>query len=431
MVGNSAAPITGPETAPTNGLNGYWPPFSSLATRAQNRVPIVRGSGAAVWDADGNEYLDASAALWYANVGHGRREIADAVHAQLSELAAYSNFGDYTTESTERLTARVTALAPVDDPLMFLTSGGSDAVDSAVKIVRRYWTLAGQPGKSGIISRDMAYHGMHGFGTALAGIDANSSGYGPSVTEGFALSASNDADDLERVIRELGPENLAAIFVEPVIGAGGVIPPAPGYLKSVQALCDSYNLLMVADEVITGFGRLGTWFACERFELRPDLLLVAKGITSGYLPLGGVIASHRIWEAFRDAGTVFRHGYTYSGHATACAAANANLDIIESENLLENVQRLEPILGDALAELTEHDNVREIRHIGLLAAVQLEHPDPAFGDRVVVTARRNGLLTRALPRNGLQISPPFVITEAQIATIPRLLATAIDQAAAG
>lgn len=408
-------------------LNGYWPPFSTLSSRAAGRVTIVRGEGALVWDEHGTEYLDAAASLWYANVGHGRHEIADAVRGQLSDLAAYSNFGDFATVPTEQLTARVAELAPVDDPLVFLTSGGSDAVDSAVKIVRRYWALIGSPRKVQIISRNLSYHGMHGFGTALAGIEANSAGYASSVLDGFTRVASNDVDDLERQIQQIGSENLAAVFAEPVIGAGGVIPPAPGYLKSVQALCDTHNLLFVADEVVTGFGRVGDWFASERFGLRPDLLLVAKGITSGYLPLGGVIASRRVWEPFRAANSVFRHGYTYSGHAGACAAANANIDILEREGLLARVRHLEPLLGRALDGLTAHDLVREIRHIGLLAAVQLAGEDASLAERIALRARENGVLTRALPNNALQVSPPFVITEAQLDRLSEGLWAALNQ----
>lgn len=411
-------------------LHSYWPPFASLATRAESRVTILRGEGARVWDSEGRSYLDASASLWYANVGHGRTQIADAVRAQMAKLAAYSNFGDFTTEPSEQLAVRVAALTPLDNPLVFFTSGGSDAVESAVKIVRRYWTLRGQPAKSGIISRNYAYHGMHGFGTALAGIEANAKGYGETVTSGFTHVAHNDIDDLQAVIEQLGPDRVGAVFVEPVIGAGGVIPPEPGYLEAVRKLCESYDALFVADEVVTGFGRLGSWFGCERFGVRPDLLLAAKGITSGYLPLGAVIAAEQVWEPFYASGTVFRHGYTYSGHASACAAALANLEIIECEALLERVHKLEPVLASSLATLADHELVDEVRHVGLLGAVELTHSDPTLVNRVVLGLRERGILTRSLPADSIQLSPPFVITEEELLAITNGIRAALDDVGA-
>jgi putrescine aminotransferase len=350
------------------------------------------------------------------------------VSAQMRELAAYSNFTRFSTAPTLRLTERVAALAPLDDPLVFLTSGGSDAVDSAVKIVRRHWSLLGRPEKSGIVSRQRSYHGMHGFGTALAGIDANSAGYGTDSTNGFTVVPDDDIEAMRATIERIGPDRLGAVFAEPVIGAGGVVPPAPGYVAALRRLCDDYDLLMVADEVVTGFGRLGTWFGCERFDVRPDLLLFAKGITSGYLPLGGVIASQRVWEPFHTDGRPFRHGYTYSGHASACAAALANLDLIAEEGLVERVAKLEPVLASSLAPLTDNRLVSEVRSIGLLAGVQLA-AEPAVVDRVVDLAMEYGVLTRALAGAALQISPPFTVTEAEITTIATVLKRALDEAA--
>ena len=413
----------------TAALHSNWPPFATLATRGREELTIVRGDGAQVWDAHGRPYIDATASLWYANVGHGRQAIADAVRDQLARLAAYSNFGPFATQPTQQLTARVASLAPLDDPLVFLTSGGSDAVDSAVKIVRRYWTLRGKPGKVGIVSRDHSYHGMHGYGTALAGIEANVTGYGHDVTGGFLRVPVNDVAAMQARIEQVGPDSLGAVFAEPVIGAGGIIPPAPGYLEAVRKLCDAYDLLFVADEVVTGFGRLGSWFGSERFGVRPDLLLAAKGITSGYLPLGAVIAAQRVWEPFREPELLFRHGYTYSGHAAACAAANANLDIIEDEQLLARVQKLEHVLSAVLAPVEAHELVREIRSIGLLAAVQFVNPDPLFAHRLVVLMRDEGVLLRSLPGGALQLSPPFTVTEEQLTAIATALISALDRAA--
>lgn len=413
----------------TGRLHGFWGPFSNLSARADVERVIVRGEGSRVWDDQGREYLDATAALWYANVGHGRTRIAEAVAAQLSRLAAYSNFTHLATAPTLALTERIAELAPLDDPLVFLTSGGSDAVDSAVKIARRYWTLRGKPSKTGVVSRRHAYHGMHGFGTALAGIDANLAGYGDVPADGVLHAADDDLDALRTAIEQLGPERLGAVFAEPVIGAGGVIPPAPAYLLELRKLCDDYELLMIADEVVTGFGRLGTWFGCERFDIRPDLVLFAKGVTSGYLPLGGVVASRQVWQEFHADGGVFRHGYTYSGHAGACAAALANLDIIVEEGLLERVSKLEPVLADTLTRLAEHELVTEIRTVGLLGAVQLRD-EPGLVDRVVAGAMEHGVLTRGLAGGALQVSPPFVITENELATLGDVLNRALDDAAA-
>ena len=410
-------------------LRGYWPPMTSLRSRADEQTVIVRGEGARIWDDKGREYLDATASLWYANVGHGRERIAAAVADQLRVLAAYSNFGRFATEPTLRLTERIAGLAPLDEPLVFLTSGGSDAVDTAVKIVRRYWTLQDKPSKVGMISRQRSYHGMHGFGTALAGIEANASGYGEPTEGGFVRAPVNDVAAVRAQIEDVGADRLGAVFAEPVIGAGGIVPPSDKYLNELRDVCDQYELLLVADEVVTGFGRLGTWFGCERFDIRPDLLLFAKGVTSGYMPLGGVVASRRIWEPFYVDGSTFRHGYTYSGHAAACAAAIENLDIIVDEDLLGRVRELEPVLASSLAPLAEHRLVDEVRSVGLLTAVQLNTDDLKVLDQVVGRAREHGVLTRGLTGAAIQVSPPFTITEDELATMAGALKNALDDVA--
>jgi adenosylmethionine-8-amino-7-oxononanoate aminotransferase len=413
----------------TTQLRGYWPPMTSLRSRADEQTVIVRGEGARLWDDEGREYLDATASLWYANVGHGRERIAAAVADQLRVLAAYSNFGRFATEPTLRLTERIAGLAPLDDPLVFLTSGGSDAVDTAVKMVRRYWTLQDKPSKVGMISRQRSYHGMHGFGTALAGIEANATGYGEPTEGGFVRAPVNDVAAVRAQIEDVGADRLGAVFAEPVIGAGGIVPPSDKYLNELRDVCDQYELLLVADEVVTGFGRLGTWFGCERFDITPDLLLFAKGVTSGYMPLGGVVASRRIWEPFYADGSMFRHGYTYSGHAAACAAAIENLDIIVDEDLLGRVRELEPVLASSLAPLAEHRLVDEVRSVGLLTAVQLDTDDLKVLDQVVARAREHGVLTRGLTGAAIQVSPPFTITEGELATMAGALKNALDDVA--
>jgi adenosylmethionine-8-amino-7-oxononanoate aminotransferase len=416
------------------GISRFWHPFADLAAVRRKTLLIERGEGALVYDDEGRTYIDASAGLWYANIGHGRTEVADAVAEQLRTLASYSAFGDYTNEPAEALATRIASLAPLDDPLVFFTSGGSDSVDTAVKIARRYWNLRGQPDRTVVLSRVSSYHGMHGFGTGLGGIADNAAGYGSDTSVGFARVAATDVSDLAGRIDEIGPDRVAAFFAEPVIGAGGVIPPPPGYLSDARELCARHGILYVSDEVITGFGRLGTWFASEYYDIRPDLLLFAKGVTSGYVPLGGVIAARNVWEAFADPDhpVFFRHGYTYSAHAGACAAGLANLDVIEKEDLLGRVRSLTPVLAQVMGELRGLHGVRDVRAAGLLAAVDLDPlDDPAWIGRAWGQVREGGVLTRLLAGTALQVSPPFVITEEQLARIAAVFADAISAHAPG
>ncbi|QKW13957.1 aspartate aminotransferase family protein [Verrucosispora sp. NA02020] len=408
-----------------------WHPFSHLRDTLASELTIVEGHGARVRDSDGNWYLDATAGLWYANVGHGQSRIATAVGEQAGRLAAYSTFGDMANPAALALADRIAELAPMPDPMVFLTSGGSDAVDTAVKMVRRFWTLRGQPERGVVISRDLSYHGMHGHGTALAGIAANSAGYGRVAAPGFHRVPHDDAEALRRTIDEIGAAQVAAFFVEPVIGAGGVHPPPPGYLAEVAEICRRSGVLLVADEVVTGFGRTGDWFASASYGIEPDLLLFAKGVTSGYVPLGGVIAARRVWEAFTDdTAGVFRHGYTYSGHAVACAAAIANLRLLTEDDLLPRVTVLAGRLADRLPALAGLPGVREVRHAGLLGAVALDvDRDPGLPDRVVRQARASGVLTRVINGDSLQLSPAFVLTDDQLDQIVERLGAAITTAA--
>jgi putrescine---pyruvate transaminase len=417
-LGDEPAPAVAPEA---QSATAFWHPFANMAQVAGNEVMIVRGEGAEVVDDDGRRYVDATAALWYCNVGYGRGEIAAAVERQLRELHAYSTFGAYANEPARALAERVSALAPLPDGKVFFTSGGSDAVDTAAKLARRYWHAAGRPEKLTVIGRRHAYHGMHAWGTSLGGIPANVEGLGTLVADVVHVDGSS-VDELAAAIDRLGAEHVAAFIGEPVIGAGGVLLPPDGYWTAVADLCRANDVLLIADEVITGFGRLGTWFGSERFGLVPDLLVFAKGITSGYMPLGGVVVGPRVQEPFWSGeGTWFRHGYTYSGHAAACAAGLANLDILERERLVERVVELEPQLADQVHALRDHALVGETRVIGLTGAVELDAGalagEPALVDRVVAQAREHGVLTRSLRGSALHISPPFVITPQQIGTL--------------
>ena len=394
-----------------------------------HELVIVSGEGARLRSADGREFLDATAALWFNNVGYGRTEIADAADAQMRTLAAYSNFGPFATAPTIALADRLSALSPQDDCKVFFTSGGSDAVDTAVKMVRRYWDLNGEPDRTWIITRDRAYHGMHMAGTSLAGIAANKAGHG-NLDARVAHVPWDSADALASTIDVIGPENVAAFFCEPVVGAGGVYPPPPGYLDAVRAVCRERGVLFVADEVITAYGRVAAMTASQRWHLDPDLILTAKGLTSGYLPMGAVLVAGRIAEPFwQSSAGMWRHGYTYSGHAAAAAVAMANLDIIERERLIDRVDALQPVMTRILGPLGRHEHVHEVRSgVGLLAAVQIRPEiltdDPGYGTRLVLELRERGVLTRMLADGSVQVSPPFVIEEAELSAI----ATAIDGA---
>jgi putrescine---pyruvate transaminase len=413
-----------------------WNPFANMATLAGHAVNIVGGRGSTVIADDGREYLDALASLWYCNVGYGRTELAEAAAAQMRELAAFQTFEFYTNPAAEALCQRIAALAPVHDARIFLTpGGGSDAVDTAGKLARAYWRAMGEPAKQVIISRSHAYHGMNAYGTSLGGI--------PLLTEAFAPLVGqveqvpwDDPTALEKTIELVGDAKVAAFFCEPVIGAGGVYPPPPGYLAQVREICRRHDVLFVADEVITGFGRVGEWFASTRFELDPDLITTAKGLSSGYLPIGAVIVSSRVAEPFWRAGSseVFRHGYTYSGHPTAAAVALANLDLIERDGLIQRVTELEPVLAQTMASLRSHPLVGSVRAgTGLLAAVEIAEDaraaDPTIGPRLVLAARERGVITRLLRGVALQVSPPFVITEAELSRIAEVFGAAFDAVA--
>lgn len=403
-------------------MTSYWHPFADMGAVADSgELAIVRGDGAYVFDADGRRYFDATAGLWYCNVGHGRAEIAEAAARQLRTLAAYNNYGNLTTPVTSELAERVAALAPVAGSKVFFCSGGSEAVDSAAKLARRYWHELGKPDKTVVVSRTSAYHGVNGFGTSISGIPPNRDGFGPLLESAQVERDSTAA--LAETLDAIGPERVAAFFCEPVIGAGGVYPPPDGYLTDVQRICNERDVLFVVDEVITGFGRCGHWFASGRWGLQPDLLTCAKGITSGYLALGAVIASPRVAEPFFRRGVVWRHGYTYSGHAAACAAAHANLDIIERERLVERAAELEGELAGALAPLDDLEGVREVRAgIGVLAAVALEG-DPA---RAQARLRQAGVLSRVLADGALQISPPFVTSRADLDRLSEAIADVVE-----
>jgi adenosylmethionine-8-amino-7-oxononanoate aminotransferase len=417
-------------------MSSLWHPFADMAAVKDDELVIAKGRGALVWDEQGREYVDAKGGLWYCAIGHGRGEIAEAVAAQMRELEAYDIFSSTANRPAVDLADRVSALAPMADGAVFFTSGGSDAVDTAGKLALRYWSAVGKPDKRAIVHRERSYHGMNAYGTSLAGIPANLEGIGALIPDTISVG-SDDTDALELLFAERG-DHIAAFIGEPVIGAGGVFAPAPGYWDRVQELCREHDVLLIADEVICGFGRLGTWFGSHRFGITPDMVTCAKGITSGYLPLGAVIASARVQEPFWSSpgGPMFRHGYTYSGHPSVCAAGLANLDVLEREGLLERVSRLESVLHDAMQPLADLPVVHEVRSgVGLLAAVEISpdarKADPALVEKLVRGCRERGVLTRGLAGHSLQVSPSFVIEEREIGRIAEVFAEALSGVSVG
>lgn len=418
-------------------MTRFWHPVANMhAVEQHGEVILDRADGVYVWDEQGRRYVDATASLWYCNVGYGREEIVDAVAAQMRKLPAYSAYDELATRPATELAERIAAIAPMEDARVFFTSGGAESIETAAKLARRYWHHVGQPERRVVISRERAYHGMAAYGTSLAGAEVFKAGLGTLVPDAVQVPW-NAAAALREAIEGIGPERVAAFIAEPVIGAGGALAPPPGYLGEVRQICRDFDVLYISDEVICGYGRVGDWFASSRFHLEPDMATFAKGITSGYLPLGGVIVGPRVAEPFwnGDAG-MFRHGYTYSGHATATAAAHPNLDIIERERLLDRAKELEHELKEALAPLAGHPLVSEVRSgLGVIGAVQpdpeLVAADPALPDRLRIACREHGVLTRTLVGGALQISPALVVTREQLDEIAAGIGAALDQVAAG
>jgi adenosylmethionine-8-amino-7-oxononanoate aminotransferase len=410
----------------------FWHPFSDMSRVAGHEVVLDRAEGVWIWDEAGRRYYDATASLWYCNVGHGRAELADAAAQQMRRLDSYSTFGSYANEPVLQLAARVCALAPIPHAVAFFTTGGSDAVDTAAKLVRRYWRVVGQPERRLIAVREGAYHGMNTYGTSLAGISANADGYGDLVP-GVVRVARDDAAALADTLDKRRGQ-VAAFFAEPMIGAGGVYPPTDRYWADIQEICRAHDVFLVIDEVVTGFGRLGQWFASQRYDIQADLILGAKGITSGYFPVGVVLCGERIQEPFwRGGAGLLRHGYTYSGHATGAAVALANLDLIEAENLLARVRELEGVLESTLGTLIGHPLVAEVRTAGLTGAVELDatvlREDPGTIDRVVASAQDRGVLTRSLVGRALHVSPPLITSAAELADLTAKLRESLDTVA--
>lgn len=417
--------MSGPET----GTDALWHPFAAMHNVRHTRTVMTHAEDVWIHDDRGRRYLDATAALWYANVGHGRSEIAEAVATQLGRLDAFQIFQDFANEPALTLAGELAARAPVDDAKVFFTSGGGDSIDTAAKLARAFHAARGEPDRTVLLHREHSYHGTHGFGTALAGIPGNR--VSPPFVPDVVQVPYDDEGAVEKAILDIGPERVAAYFAEPVIGAGGVYAPPPGHLERVAEICRRYGVLFVADSVICGFGRLGSWFGIERFGVRPDLITFAKGVTSGYQPLGGVVVSGHVAAPFWDEpDRVFSHGQTYAGHPAACAAALANIAILEREGLLSRSGLLEGELDTRLRSLIDHPLVEAVRAgTGFLGALQIDAAalaaTPKLPARVFLAARERGVLVRAAPA-AVAVSPPLTASVEHLDLLVQALRDALD-----
>jgi putrescine---pyruvate transaminase len=418
----------------SDGTSSFWHPFADMAEVGGHEFTISRGEGVHVFDTAGRGYIDAAASLWYCHVGHGRREIADAVAAQMGRLEAYSTFGDLANEPALALSDRLAGLADMPDTRVFLTLGGGDGIETAAKLARMYWSLRDRPHKTHLISRGFGYHGTHGFGTSLAGLPTIREAFGP-LAGGVSQVAHDSLDALEQEIERVGADSVAAFFCEPVIGAGGVRPAPEGYLEALSELCHRHDVLLIVDGVICAFGRVGTWFGYERWGMSPDMVVLAKGMTSGYLPLGAVLVSGEVADPFwsTPGRMMVRHGATYAGHPTCCAAAIANLDLLESEQLIPRGRELEGALWDAVSPLADHPACGEVRGgVGLMAAVDLAPelvahvPDAAH--HFYEAIREAGVIVRGQV-TGVAIGPPLTIAPAQLTEIGDAVAAGLDAVA--
>lgn len=409
-------------SSPATVLSGpaLWPAQAHVPSVLGRQLVVERGEGSYIWTTDGQRLFDGTAGLWHANVGHGRAELARAAHDQMMRLETYHIFGRFVNDQALALGERLAAMSPIPDSKIILNSGGSDAIDVACKLARRHWQREGRPTKTTVLSREFAYHGLHGFGTSIAGLDFNREGYGTeSLIPETARVPLHDFEATAAIIAEIGAENIAALVTEPIQGTGGLNPPQGEYLTRLASLCRANDILLIFDEVITGFGRTGTMFAAERFGVTPDLVTFAKGVTSGYAPLGGVFVSPRIWQPFYldDADTpIFRHGATYAGHATAAAVAMCNLDILEREGLVDRVKDLEVRLDEGLTAMAaRHSCVAEVRVGGFMAGIALVDDLDAVtvSDELI----ERGFVVRPLRGNTLQLSPPFITTDDELSSI--------------
>lgn len=388
-------------------------------------IRLVAGEGAVVVDDAGRRYIDAIASLWYVNVGHGRAEVIDAVHRQMQALATYNTFEMWTNEPADRLADLIVERAPLVDARVFFANSGSESIDTAIKLARLTHARAGDPDRTMIISREGGYHGTALAGTSTQGIDANRAGFGPLMPD-VAHVERHDLDAVADLFASEG-ERIAAVLTEPLQGAGGVHPPEPGYLEGLRRLCDRHGALLVFDEVVTGFGRLGTWFGADYYGVVPDLIVFAKAVTSGYVPMGGVIVGSRVRAALESApDQILRTGFTYSGHPTAAAAGIACLEVTEREGLLDRAAALAQRIGSGLRTMQSEGLVADVRGDGAVWGVDL----PAGPGRPSATSVRDalidaGVIVRAIGDATLALCPPLVISDEEVDRVLEALADQI------
>ncbi|MEE8340102.1 MAG: aspartate aminotransferase family protein [Xanthomonadales bacterium] len=436
-----AATLPGTAYWQSNDQQHHLHPFTDhkeMAEKGGSRI-ITRAEGVYIYDSEGRKILDGMAGLWCVNLGYGRRELVDAATAQMLELPYYNNFFQCTHPPAIELSALLSELSPGNFKQVFFTGSGSEANDTQIRLIRRYWDLLGQPDRMTIIARNNAYHGSTIAGASLSGMRAMHEQMRlpvPGIVHieqpyRFELGADMPAEEfglrharlLEEKILEIGIDKVAAFIAEPVQGAGGVIIPPDSYWPEIQRICDDYGILLVADEVITAFGRLGEWFGSSHFGIRPDLISFAKGVTSGYLPLGGALVSDRVADVIIDQGGEFAHGFTYSGHPAACAVALATIRIMQNEHIVEQVkEHTAPYFKQRWATLGEHPIVGEARSLGLMAALEIVkhkptrerfHKDLAAGPRCRDICIDNGLVMRAVG-DTMIVSPPLVVEKQHV-----------------
>jgi adenosylmethionine-8-amino-7-oxononanoate aminotransferase len=421
---------------------------------SEHEVPIiVRGAGSYVWDEHGNRYLDGLSALFCVNAGHGRTELGEAAAKQVEELGFYTNWS-YAHPRAIELAARIASLAPGDLNRVFFTSGGSEAVESSIKLARSYHEETGNPRKTKFISREIAYHGTSLGALAATGITPLRTPFEPLVPGGFQVPNTNSyrwppdrdplwaADQIEEKILYEGPETVAAVFLEPVQNGGGCIPPQDGYFQRVREICDRYDVLLVSDEVICSWGRLGYWFGCERYGYEPDILTTAKGLTSAYAPMGAVIASDRVADPFMHGKSSFVHGFTFGGHPVCAAIAMANIDIFEREDIPGHVREKEGEFRAMLESLRDIPIVGDVRGAGYFHAIELvkdQETKETFDDdesewllRGFLSGElyRRGLICRADDRGDpvIQLSPPLICDTEQFEEIEAVLRPVLTEA---
>ncbi|MEU4242786.1 aspartate aminotransferase family protein [Actinoplanes sp. NPDC026619] len=436
-----------------------WMHFTRLSSYQKNDIPmIVRGDGCYIWDSTGRKYLDGLSALFVVQTGHGRQELAEAAAKQAGELA-YFPIWSYAHPKAVELADRLADLTPGDLNRVFFTTGGSEAVESAWKLARSYFKHTGKPLKTKVLSRSIAYHGTSMGALSITGIPALKQDFEPLVPSTFRVPNTNfyrrpdqsqsleefgiwAADRIAEAIEFEGPDTVAAVFLEPVQNAGGCFPPPPGYFQRVREICDKYDVLMVSDDVISGFGRLGEYFGGQRYGYTPDIITVAKGLTSGYVPLGAMIASERLAEPFLHGTNWFAHGITYGGHPVGSAVALANLDIMERENLNGHVRDNSDLFRSYLDRLSDLPIVGDVRGDGYFFGIELvkdKATKETFNEEESERLLR-GFLSSALFEAGLycraddrgdpviQLAPPLIAGEEQFIEIEQILRTVLTEA---